>query len=289
MEFLAFANPLEPVIHALTTIIVFIDGYVHNLGWSLILLALLIRLAFWPLVTMQYKSMAEMQQIQPMVKALQAKLKSDPQKMNQEVMALYKEHNVNPFASCLPLLVQLPILFSLYWAIIAEKLNVRQGVVGLDRLPALAELTADLRDPRAGPEPRPARFDLARALHRLDVLQRQVRQPAVARSRAGPAAEDHGLHVAGLHRMVRAHVAVGADPVLVFDQHLHDGATGVPMRRFRAKLAAKAAAAENAPKDVTPRKGANAALAAADDGTAAATERREPEEPVAQGRLTTFF
>ena len=70
---------------------------------------------------MQYKSMAEMQQIQPMVKALQAKLKSDPQKMNQEVMALYKEHNVNPFASCLPLLVQLPILFSLYWAIIAEK------------------------------------------------------------------------------------------------------------------------------------------------------------------------
>jgi YidC/Oxa1 family membrane protein insertase len=118
--FLAF-NPLQPIVDALIQVIVALDGVIHNLGWSLIVLAALVRIAFLPLTITQFKSMAEMQKIAPHLKALQAKYKGDPQRLNAETMALYKEHDVNPFASCLPLLLQMPILFSLYYAIIAEQ------------------------------------------------------------------------------------------------------------------------------------------------------------------------
>jgi len=117
--FLAF-NPLQPIITALTWVLDYIHHFIPSLGWSLIVFAGLVRLAFWPLASMQFKSMAEMQKVQPLLKALQAKYKGEPQKLQQEQMALYKEHGVNPFASCLPLLLQMPILFSLYWAIIAR-------------------------------------------------------------------------------------------------------------------------------------------------------------------------
>jgi YidC/Oxa1 family membrane protein insertase len=119
--FLAFANPLQPIVDALIQVIIALNGVIHNLGWSLIALAALIRIAFLPLTFVQFKSMAEMQKITPLLKQIQAKYKGDPQKINAETMALYKEHNVNPFASCLPLLLQMPILFSLYYAIIAEQ------------------------------------------------------------------------------------------------------------------------------------------------------------------------
>jgi len=113
-------NPLQPIISALSWVLDQIHHVIPSLGWSLIVFAGLVRLAFWPLASMQFKSMAEMQKVQPLLKALQAKYKGEPQKLQQEQMALYKEHGVNPFASCLPLLLQMPILFSLYWAIIAR-------------------------------------------------------------------------------------------------------------------------------------------------------------------------
>lgn len=119
MLFLAF-NPLQPIITGLTWVLDYIHHFIPSLGWSLIVFAGLVRLAFTPLAAMQFKSMAEMQKVQPLLKALQVKHKGEPQKLQQEQMALYKEHGVNPFASCLPLLLQMPILFSLYWAIIAR-------------------------------------------------------------------------------------------------------------------------------------------------------------------------
>jgi YidC/Oxa1 family membrane protein insertase len=117
---LAFTNPLAPIANALTDVLTILNGITHSLGWSLVLFALLVKLVLWPLSQMQYKSMAEMQRIAPQVKKLQAQYKGEPQKMNAEVMALYKEHGVNPMAGCLPLLIQLPILFSLYAAINSE-------------------------------------------------------------------------------------------------------------------------------------------------------------------------
>ena len=85
-----------------------------NYGIVLILFAFVIRFVTGPLTKKSYVSNKKMQTIQPEVKKLQAKLKSSPQKMNQEVMALYKKHGVNPLGGCLPILIQMPLLLALF-------------------------------------------------------------------------------------------------------------------------------------------------------------------------------
>ncbi len=117
---LAF-NPLEPVVSLLRFVLGAIFHVVHNYGWSLILLAASVKILFWPLNTMQFKAMLKTQQIAPKLKALQAKYKNDKEKLNTETMALYKETGANPLAGCLPILLQMPILISLYWAVISDK------------------------------------------------------------------------------------------------------------------------------------------------------------------------
>jgi len=112
-----FANPFVPIITLVGNIINAINVPVHNLGWSLIIFALLVRLAFWPLNTAQFKTMVGMQKIAPRLKALQAKYKGDAHKLQQEQMALYKQAGVNPMAGCLPLLIQMPIIISVYYAV----------------------------------------------------------------------------------------------------------------------------------------------------------------------------
>ena len=87
---------------------------VGNYGIAIILLTIAVRVLLLPLSIKQTRSMREMQKIQPEVKKLQAKHKGDRQKMNEEMMALYKEHGVNPFGGCLPLLMQMPVFIALY-------------------------------------------------------------------------------------------------------------------------------------------------------------------------------
>ncbi|MBC5802981.1 MAG: YidC/Oxa1 family membrane protein insertase, partial [Candidatus Eremiobacteraeota bacterium] len=118
---LAFVNVLQPIVDALHGVLGAIYGVVHNYGWTLIILALIVKGFFWPLNTMQYKSMLKTQQLQPRIKALQQKHKNDREKLNAETMALYKETGANPLAGCLPLLLQMPILFSLYAAINGDR------------------------------------------------------------------------------------------------------------------------------------------------------------------------
>jgi YidC/Oxa1 family membrane protein insertase len=97
-----------------------IYGVVGNYGLAIILLTVVIRVLLFPLMHSSTVSMRRMQKLQPKVKEIQArykKKKADPQsraKMNQEMMALYKEEGVNPMGGCLPMLVQLPILWALY-------------------------------------------------------------------------------------------------------------------------------------------------------------------------------
>jgi len=117
---LAF-SVLEPIVTLLHGVLDGIFRVVHNYGWSLIILAAGVKAIFWPLNTMQYKSMLKTQQVAPQVKALQQRFKNDKERLNQETMALYKETGANPLASCLPLLLQLPILFSLYQAINSDR------------------------------------------------------------------------------------------------------------------------------------------------------------------------
>lgn len=107
----------DPVVMAIAHVLVWLTGLTHNLAWSLILVAALIKLLLWPLTNTQYRSMMQMKEIQPKIQALQAKFKGDSKRIQQETMDLYKSQGVNPLAGCLPLVLQLPILFSVYGAI----------------------------------------------------------------------------------------------------------------------------------------------------------------------------
>ncbi len=83
-------------------------------AWSIVVLTVIVRIAMLPLTVKQQQSFRAMQMLQPEIKKLQQKYKDDRQRLNEEMMAFYKENKVNPFGSCLPLLVQLPIFFALY-------------------------------------------------------------------------------------------------------------------------------------------------------------------------------
>ena len=96
------------------SIIVFFYSFTHNYGVSIILMTILIRLILYPLMQKQMVSMREMQKIQPLMKEVQERYKNNKEKLNQELMKLYKEHKVNPMGGCLPLLIQMPILILLF-------------------------------------------------------------------------------------------------------------------------------------------------------------------------------
>ena len=95
----------------------FLNSYVHNYGIAIIILTILIKIIFWPLGNKSYKSMKEMQKLQPKIAELREKYKSDKAKLSQETMALYKTHKVNPLGGCLPMVIQIPVFFGLYKAL----------------------------------------------------------------------------------------------------------------------------------------------------------------------------
>ncbi|WP_371381829.1 YidC/Oxa1 family membrane protein insertase [Sporomusa aerivorans] len=90
---------------------------IANYGLAIILLTIAIKLVLYPLTVKQVKSMKAMQDIQPKMKELQEKYKGNPEKLNKELASLYKEAGVNPLAGCLPLLVQMPFLIAIFFAI----------------------------------------------------------------------------------------------------------------------------------------------------------------------------
>jgi len=97
-----------------------IHEYVNNWGWSIVILTFLIKLLFYPLSAASYKSMARMKEVQPRVMAMREANKGNPQKMNQEMMALYKKEKINPLGGCLPMLIQIPVFISLYWVLLSS-------------------------------------------------------------------------------------------------------------------------------------------------------------------------
>jgi YidC/Oxa1 family membrane protein insertase len=116
-----FANVIEeafsPLITVFESILVFIHNDVVGGSWGLAIVGLtvLIRAVLVPLTLKQFRSMQELQRLAPELKALQEKYKDDKQRQQQEIMSFYREHKVNPFASCLPLLLQLPVFISLFY------------------------------------------------------------------------------------------------------------------------------------------------------------------------------
>ncbi|TVR00297.1 MAG: membrane protein insertase YidC [Desulfovibrionales bacterium] len=104
------ASPLIQVLN-------YFYGYVHNYGLAIILLTFVIKLIFFPLSQKSYKSMQQMKKLQPMMLKLREKYKDDRQKMNEEMMQLYKTYKVNPLGGCLPIAVQIPVFIALYQAL----------------------------------------------------------------------------------------------------------------------------------------------------------------------------
>jgi YidC/Oxa1 family membrane protein insertase len=144
LHFLLAASWLDPIVNALWTVVSAIDGPVKNYGWSLIVLAALIRLVFWPLNTAQFKAFLNMQKIAPQLKRMQTRYKEDPQRLQQETMALYREHKVNPLAGCWPMLVQYPVIISVYYVVLNHKdlfENQTWGWIGSAISTAAAKMT----------------------------------------------------------------------------------------------------------------------------------------------------
>ena len=105
---------LEPIYTVMGAALAWFYNLVPSYGMAIILLTVAVRLVLFPLTTKQARSMQAMQKLQPEMKRLQAKYKNDRQKLNEEMMKFYKEHNVNPLAGCLPLVLQMPLFIVLY-------------------------------------------------------------------------------------------------------------------------------------------------------------------------------
>jgi len=115
------ANILQPLIDAFDAVLVFFhDSVGLSWGTSIIALTVAVRLLILPLAVRQFHSMQGLVKLAPEMKALQDKYKEDRQRLNQEMMKLYQEHKVNPFGSCLPLVLQMPVFFSLFYLLRAD-------------------------------------------------------------------------------------------------------------------------------------------------------------------------
>ncbi|PFG45724.1 protein translocase subunit yidC [Vibrio sp. ES.051] len=104
----------------------FIQSFVGNWGVAIICLTFIVRGAMYPLTKAQYTSMAKMRMLQPKLQAMRERIGDDRQRMSQEMMELYKKEKVNPLGGCLPLILQMPIFISLYWALM-ESVELRHS------------------------------------------------------------------------------------------------------------------------------------------------------------------
>jgi YidC/Oxa1 family membrane protein insertase len=125
-------SPWQAVLSGLGWVLAQLFDVTHNYGLAIIVLTVGIRLVLLPLGVKQIKSMQATQAMQPKIKALQAKYKGDRQRQNEEMMKLYKEHGYNPLSGCLPVLLQLPVLITLF--------AVLRMPTGLSHLPTDSKL-----------------------------------------------------------------------------------------------------------------------------------------------------
>lgn len=135
---------MRPIIRPLVGIVMVILTWLHGTldlayGWVLILFGVLMRVVLFPLYQKSMRAQMAQMQVQPLMKELQAKHKDDPQKLQQEMLKLYKEHNVNPLAGCLPMLLPMPILFALFF--------VFQSTIEFRGVPFLWLPDLSLKDP----------------------------------------------------------------------------------------------------------------------------------------------
>ena len=130
---LVTANILQPLIDIANAVLVFFhDNFGFGWGASIIALTFLTRALLIPLTYKQIKGMRALQALQPRIKEIQEKYKNDRPRMQQEMMRFYQENKVNPLASCVPLLAQIPVFITLFYAL---RTDLRQDMCGQTELP----------------------------------------------------------------------------------------------------------------------------------------------------------
>jgi YidC/Oxa1 family membrane protein insertase len=110
----------SPIARPLLFVLKFFYSFVGNYGLAIILLTVIIKALFWPLTQKSYTSMKAMQKLQPEMQKLRERFKNDRDRMNREVMELYKKNRVNPLGGCLPMVVQIPVFFALYRVLLSS-------------------------------------------------------------------------------------------------------------------------------------------------------------------------
>ena len=132
------AKPLGQILYFIYNNLAF-----FNYGFAIIIFTVIIKLVLLPLTVKQYKSTAKMQLIQPQIQELQKRYKNNKEKLNEELMKVYQENKVNPAGGCLPLIIQMPILISLYWVITQPlKFMLNKTPEAIDSLIKFVETTA---------------------------------------------------------------------------------------------------------------------------------------------------
>lgn len=117
MDYGWFGNKFAFLVKPLLKILQYFYDLFKNYGWAIIFVTIIVKIIFFPLTHKSFKSMKGMQKVQPYVKVIQERHKNDRQKMNEEMLELYKKHKVNPLGGCLPMLLQIPVFIALYHAL----------------------------------------------------------------------------------------------------------------------------------------------------------------------------
>lgn len=133
------ANIFQPLIDIFEPVLVFMHSITGSWGWAIVLMTVAIRALLLPLAIKQYRSMRALSELAPEIKKLQAKYKDDKQRQQQEMMKFYQENKVNPFASCLPLVAQLPVFLALFYLLQSD---LKLEICG-DQLRAAGKATGD--------------------------------------------------------------------------------------------------------------------------------------------------
>ncbi len=172
VEFLVFYGPrdlkvLEPLGHGIAKAVDFgwfdiiakpmlialnfLYDFFGNYGVAIILITILVKILFWPLAAKSYKSMKKMQKLQPQIMKIREKYKGDKQRMNQEVMQMYKTYKVNPMGGCLPMIVQIPVFIAFY-KVLGASIGLRHApfMLWINDLSAPDRLFPDLGIPYVG-------------------------------------------------------------------------------------------------------------------------------------------
>ena len=97
-----------------------LNDIVHNWGWAIVALVVLLKIAFYWLNAKAFSSMAKMKAINPKIMEMRERLKDNPQQMQQEMMRIYREEKVNPMGGCLPIFIQMPVFIALYWVLLSS-------------------------------------------------------------------------------------------------------------------------------------------------------------------------